>query len=310
MNIPDAEIERLRSVDLRAVAAETVRMSRRGNSGLTLCLFHNERSPSLHVFADHFHCFGCGAHGDVIAWLMKARGIGFRDAVAHLGGQMETGEPVYAGHEKVGPDPDKQAERIAQGLKAWSEAGEPDRVALAYLEARGLIPPPMPVIRSRPRIWDDWDRRYPEMLVQVTDVATGENIGCQITRLAQDGSGKADTRLPRLNFCREGFARFCEPGEMLGLAEGTETALSVAAIFGVPVWGCLGRGLLEKAPPLPAVVKTVLIAADNDAPGIIAARAASAAYRARGLEVLERVPRIDGADFNDVLMHRARGARS
>lgn len=36
-------------------------------SGFTSCLFHNERTPSMKLYPDHFHCFGCGKSGDVIA---------------------------------------------------------------------------------------------------------------------------------------------------------------------------------------------------------------------------------------------------
>ena len=40
-------------------------------SGFTSCLFHNERTPSLKLYDDHFHCFGCGKSGDVIALIAQ-----------------------------------------------------------------------------------------------------------------------------------------------------------------------------------------------------------------------------------------------
>lgn len=44
-------------------------------SGFTSCLFHNERTPSLKLYDDHFHCFGCGKSGDVIALVAQRLNI-------------------------------------------------------------------------------------------------------------------------------------------------------------------------------------------------------------------------------------------
>ena len=57
----------------------------RTTRGFVLCPFHNERTASLRVFPDnHFHCFGCGAHGDSIEFVRKQNNIGFWDAVTYL----------------------------------------------------------------------------------------------------------------------------------------------------------------------------------------------------------------------------------
>lgn len=50
------------------------------------CPFHNEKTPSCVVYADHFHCFGCGARGDVISYVMLRDGINFQSALEKLGG--------------------------------------------------------------------------------------------------------------------------------------------------------------------------------------------------------------------------------
>jgi hypothetical protein len=44
------------------------------------CPFHDDATPSCHVYADHFHCFACGAHGDAISWLMEVEGLSFTGA--------------------------------------------------------------------------------------------------------------------------------------------------------------------------------------------------------------------------------------
>ena len=75
--------------------------------GKALCPFHDERTPSFVVNQRRqtFHCFGCGAHGDVITFIMKFKGISFKDALTYLG--MTPG--------KVTPiDPDVQRRRKLQ----------------------------------------------------------------------------------------------------------------------------------------------------------------------------------------------------
>jgi DNA primase len=297
------------AVDLQLIAAVDVKLWRRGKDHVGLCPIHGERTPSLHVYPDHFHCYGCGAHGDVFDWLRAVRGMSFRQAFEYFGARCDDAGPSHArtGHEPgegtARPaEVTSTAEREAEGRAAWDDAFDPTVVVLEYLEGRGLSLPPEPVIRFRPKIWWDVYRQHPEMLALVTDVISQEPVGCQITRLEADGSGTALVKRPRINLCRAGLVRLHQPGPILALAEGTETALSVAAIFGIPAWCTLGRGLLAKAPPLPDMVRSVMIAADNDKAGLDAGRAAAAAYRARGLEVLERVPNDPGADFNNVLL--------
>jgi hypothetical protein len=56
-------------------------LRRSGTHFSTQCPFHEERSPSFHVYEDHGHCFGCGWHGDHFAFLQETRGLGFKDAL-------------------------------------------------------------------------------------------------------------------------------------------------------------------------------------------------------------------------------------
>lgn len=48
------------------------------------CLFHEERTPSMRLWEDHFHCFGCGAHGTTIDIVMKLLGFDFMNAVRYI----------------------------------------------------------------------------------------------------------------------------------------------------------------------------------------------------------------------------------
>lgn len=86
-NIPREHIDEVkRSVSLTALVAQSVKLDHHGKG---ICPFHTEKTPSFHVDEKkgHFHCFGCGAHGDAVSWLTTARGLPFAEAVAYLGGK-------------------------------------------------------------------------------------------------------------------------------------------------------------------------------------------------------------------------------
>ena len=53
-------------------------------NGKALCPFHNERTPSFHVFTDAYFCFGCGARGDHIDWLKQQKGLTTHQAIERL----------------------------------------------------------------------------------------------------------------------------------------------------------------------------------------------------------------------------------
>ena len=61
-------------------------VKKKGANFLGLCPFHNEKTPSFTVFpaTKSFYCFGCGAGGDVISFIMRAENLDYRDAVEYL----------------------------------------------------------------------------------------------------------------------------------------------------------------------------------------------------------------------------------
>src|SRR3546814_17256308 len=87
MSFPPGFLEELRErVSLAATVGRKVRLIRRGREHTGLCPFHNEKTPSFTVSDDKgfYHCFGCGAHGDAISFLMGTDGLSFPEAVASL----------------------------------------------------------------------------------------------------------------------------------------------------------------------------------------------------------------------------------
>jgi len=132
-------------VTLSSVISRTTRLTKAGHEFKACCPFHNEKSPSFTVNDQKgfYHCFGCGAHGDVIRWMTDQRGLSFMDAVKELASE--------AGMEVPAPDPRaaKAAEqrdtlhdvmKAAQDWFAAQLAGPEGEKARAYLNTRGFDP--------------------------------------------------------------------------------------------------------------------------------------------------------------------------
>jgi DNA primase len=60
-------------------------LQKSGREYVMLCPFHSEKDPSCFLYEDHFHCYGCGEHGDVIDAHKKIRGVDFKTALEDLG---------------------------------------------------------------------------------------------------------------------------------------------------------------------------------------------------------------------------------
>ncbi len=85
----------LSRVDIVDVVGRHVELKKGGANLMGLCPFHGEKSPSFSVSPakQFYHCFGCGAHGDAIRFLMEHSGMSFRDAVSDLAQQVGMAVP-------------------------------------------------------------------------------------------------------------------------------------------------------------------------------------------------------------------------
>jgi len=93
-------------VDIVAVVSEYFPLKRAGRSFKALCPFHDEKTPSFTVSPERqaFHCFGCGAGGDVIAFVMRKEGLSFPEALRQLarraGVSLPEADPAAAGRRE------------------------------------------------------------------------------------------------------------------------------------------------------------------------------------------------------------------
>ena len=98
--IPQSFIQDLLArVDVVDVVGRYVQLKKAGQNLLGLCPFHNEKSPSFTVSPSKqfYHCFGCGAHGSAIGFLMEYRGLGYVDAIRELAQQAGVSVPEEPG---------------------------------------------------------------------------------------------------------------------------------------------------------------------------------------------------------------------
>ena len=85
MALPANFLDELRArTPIAAVIGRRVKLARSGRQWKGCCPFHGEKTPSFYVYDDAYHCFGCGAHGDAISFVMQSQGLAFMEAVGQL----------------------------------------------------------------------------------------------------------------------------------------------------------------------------------------------------------------------------------
>ena len=284
---------------LQAIAGAQVQLHRSGNEWKGCCPFHADRSPSFTIFADgeRFHCFGCGASGDVLDYVMRLYALDMVDA-AH---RISAGDLPKADLPKL-PPADK-ANRNGEALAMWERAvPAAGTLAESYLRFRGILPPFPPDIRFS-RLPYGKSNPLPCLVAAVRDVA-GDVIGIQRIYLRGDGMGKADLPKAKLSLgtVAGGAIRLgdLDASGMVTVCEGPEDGLSLLSMIGGPVWVAAGASMLP-AMRFPAGVRSIVIGADSDGAGEQAARKAAQAFAMRGLSVRIIYPAAGFKDFNDEL---------
>lgn len=177
-----------------------------------------------------------------------------------------------------------------------------------YLASRGLSVPNTDALRINAGMdyWHDKQRMgsYPVMLALVQD-ATGRGVTLHRTYLQPDGAGKADVPtakklMPAAGLLNGSAIRLFPAGPVLGVAEGIETSLSAAQLFNVPTWACVSASGLQSFNP-PPEVREIVIFADNDSAGSLAAGKLAKRMAKTGRLVRITAPPAPGQDWNDVL---------
>src|SRR3954452_5633258 len=142
MALPVNFLEELRArIPPASLIGRRMRLVRSGKQWKGCCPFHGEKTPSFYVYDDGYHCFGCGAHGDAISFVMQSQGLSFMEAVNQLAAEAGMEVP------KLTPEA-AEAERRRLDVVGVLQAAQahyqrrlamPDaRAARDYLAGRGL----------------------------------------------------------------------------------------------------------------------------------------------------------------------------
>src|SRR4051794_1342420 len=162
MAFPPGFLDELRArISLSDLVGRRVRLTRKGREHAGLCPFHNEKTPSFYVVEDKgfFHCFGCGAHGDAIGYLMRADNLDFIEAIERLAGEAGLQVPQSTPQERERAQRQKTllealaAAAVLFEAQLWAPGGARAR---EYLFGRGLDEE---TIRRFRLGWADDDRR-------------------------------------------------------------------------------------------------------------------------------------------------------
>ncbi|HUW39105.1 MAG TPA: DNA primase [Rhodocyclaceae bacterium] len=140
--IPDSFIQELLSrVDIVDVVERRVPLKKAGANYSACCPFHSEKTPSFTVSPSKqfYHCFGCGAHGSAIGFVMQYSGTGFIEAVEELAGNvgLQVPQQIEARRQEAA----KRApltEFMARAAKFYRDQLKASPRAIDYLKGRGL----------------------------------------------------------------------------------------------------------------------------------------------------------------------------
>jgi DNA primase len=144
MSIAPEFVDELRSrLSIASVIGGRVRLQKRGRDHTGLCPFHKEKTPSFTVSEEKgfFHCFGCGAHGDVVGFVMRSDNLSFPEAVERLARDAGMQVPASTPEERQREEQRATLHSALEAAAAWFEAqlrAGIGRPGLDYFKRRGL----------------------------------------------------------------------------------------------------------------------------------------------------------------------------
>ena len=139
--IPQSFIQDLLArVDVVDVVGRYVQLKKAGQNLLGLCPFHSEKSPSFTVSPSKqfYHCFGCGAHGSAIGFLMEYRGLGYVDAIRELAQQAGLTVPEEPGRAAATARVAGLTDLLGRAAEHYRACLKEAPAAIDYLKGRGV----------------------------------------------------------------------------------------------------------------------------------------------------------------------------
>ena len=144
MSFPADFLDELRSrIRISEVVGRKLKLIKRGREFLALCPFHNDSKPSLSVVDEKnfYHCFACGAHGDIIKFTMETEGLNFIESVDKLANLAGLEVPKQDPIERAKEARRRTLREVLEEVTIYFEEflrKAPTKAGLDYLKERGL----------------------------------------------------------------------------------------------------------------------------------------------------------------------------
>jgi putative DNA primase/helicase len=203
--------------------------------------------------------------------------------------------------------PDRNdANRSEAALAIWQSTTPADCTLVeTYLISRGLNISPPAMLRFHAGLKHPSGSIWPAMVALITRGTDDTPLAVHRTFLGRDGAGKAPVKPQKMMLgpCRGGAVRLSPIADVLMVGEGIETCFAAMQATGRPAWAALSTSGLRTL-DLPAEVREVILLADGDDPGEVAARDAALRWK-REWRRVRVAPSPQGFDFNDLLMGSA-----
>lgn len=138
--IPQHFLNELRDrSDIVDIISSRMAVKKAGTRFKALCPFHDEKSPSFSINPDRqfFYCFGCGAHGDAIEFVMRYDHLDFRDTVSLLAAQAGLEVPTEEGSQEARINPELYS-AMSDAASFYQSQLKGNERAITYLKKRGL----------------------------------------------------------------------------------------------------------------------------------------------------------------------------
>lgn len=294
MNVLDFSAIRA-AASISVVARRYVKLVGAGREWKACCPFHEDRTPSFTINDEKgfYHCFGCGAHGDVLDLIQAFERVDLRRA-AEIAGAVD------AAHARAQePRQTDDAQRIELARTVWNDTqpigGTPGET---YLRSRGIICAIPDTIRFARLPYGKRGPTHPCLVAALTDLSD-RLTGIQRTFLNAAGTGKASVPKPKLSLgrIRGGAIRLAPVAAELVIAEGLEDALTLQQELGSAAWATAGAENLRSL-ELPLPVRSVIVGADSDVAGEQSAREAAQRFAREGRRARIIRPEPGFKDFN------------
>jgi DNA primase len=294
-------------INILTLVEEIVELHQHGQEWQGLCPFHQEKTPSFRVNPDKgkYHCFGCGAGGDVFTFIEKTKNLSFAEALQLLADRLHL-QPGASYHPPVMTAPKPTAKQNTE-WRQYLDGLLPidDTPGELYLTRRGIPAwlARMARVKYHPRWYENQEEGWtgsPAVFFPIRDQA-GELVAGEGRYLDCNRKPKVQSAGPKKRGAFYFSGLFEAKIELVFIVESPINALSLLACgyYAVATCGCENHAAWL---PKSLSGKRVIIAFDNDDAGMKGTQRLAAALNKEGMRAQRLAPLIPGTDLNDYLL--------